>query len=269
MKLQSHAVEKPGVGWISRHLREHPTAPIGEVWFEAPAGQDLPLLVKYIFTSEKLSVQVHPNDEQAHARGLARGKNECWYILDAQAAHAGPRPQSAVSADDLRKAAIDGSIEHLMDWKPVARGRLLLRPGRDHPCDRCRASCCWKFSRTPTSPTGCTTTAGRGRLHLADGDRGSQSLSSIHSFNCRPAAGPDEQCLVDGPSFQLDPGQLRGPYSALAGRTTQMGNATSREGRLERRQCRRGRMPALEPDAPISFSDSAIVLIGAQGSLGH
>ena len=34
---------------------------IGEVWFEA----DLPLLVKFIFTSERLSVQVHPDDEFA------------------------------------------------------------------------------------------------------------------------------------------------------------------------------------------------------------
>jgi mannose-6-phosphate isomerase len=34
---------------------------IGEVWFEA----DLPLLIKFIFTTERLSVQVHPNDEFA------------------------------------------------------------------------------------------------------------------------------------------------------------------------------------------------------------
>lgn len=44
---------------------------IGEVWFEP--SEDLPeLLVKYIFTSEKLSVQVHPSDAQTIAQGIGR-----------------------------------------------------------------------------------------------------------------------------------------------------------------------------------------------------
>ncbi len=49
---------------------------IGEIWFDAPHSP-LPLLVKWLFTSEKLSVQVHPDDQQAAAAGLARGKEEC------------------------------------------------------------------------------------------------------------------------------------------------------------------------------------------------
>src|SRR3546814_7049978 len=51
---------------------------IGEIWFEPPF--ELPqLLVKYIFTSEKLSVQVHPSDAQTLAKGIGRqGKEECW-----------------------------------------------------------------------------------------------------------------------------------------------------------------------------------------------
>jgi len=56
---------------------------IGEVWFEPPAA--LPgLLIKYIFTSEALSVQVHPSDAQTEAKGLGRqGKEECWLVIDA------------------------------------------------------------------------------------------------------------------------------------------------------------------------------------------
>ena len=46
---------------------------IGEVWFEA----DLPLLVKFVFTSEHLSVQVHPNDDFAAAQEHSRGKPRC------------------------------------------------------------------------------------------------------------------------------------------------------------------------------------------------
>ena len=108
---------------------------IGEVWFTD--GADLPLLAKYIFTSEKLSVQVHPNDEQARARGLARGKSECWYILEAEpGATLGLGLTRAIDSEELRAAALDGSIEQLMDWRPVTRRRLRIRSVRHHPCDR-------------------------------------------------------------------------------------------------------------------------------------
>src|SRR3546814_2781805 len=91
---------------------------IGEIWFEGPAGRHPPLLVKYIFTSEKLSIQVHPNDAQARERGLPGGKEECWYILDAEPdAKLGIGLTRRLSGEELRAAALDGSIEQLMDWK--------------------------------------------------------------------------------------------------------------------------------------------------------
>jgi mannose-6-phosphate isomerase len=52
---------------------------IGEIWFEPPAS--LPdLLIKYIFTSEKLSVQVHPDDAQTLPPGWGgrARKNAGW-----------------------------------------------------------------------------------------------------------------------------------------------------------------------------------------------
>ena len=58
--------------------------PLGEVWYEPPAGSGLPLL-KFIFTEQKLSVQVHPDDGYArlHHNG-SNGKTEAWYILEAR-----------------------------------------------------------------------------------------------------------------------------------------------------------------------------------------
>ena len=50
---------------------------IGEAWFLSP--RDLPLLVKLIFTQERLSVQVHPDDGES----APRGKTEMWHILEA------------------------------------------------------------------------------------------------------------------------------------------------------------------------------------------
>jgi mannose-6-phosphate isomerase len=122
MKLERHYVEKPwGRTELPRMFNPPRGRRIGEVWFDV--GGDLPLLAKYIFTSEKLSVQVHPDDEQARARGLARGKSECWYILEAEPGSTlGLGLKREVSADDLRSAAADGSIEQLLDWKPVHAG---------------------------------------------------------------------------------------------------------------------------------------------------
>jgi mannose-6-phosphate isomerase len=83
MKLDRSYIEKPwGRIRIPPQFDPPPGAKTGEIWFSGTS--DLPLLVKYIFTSERLSIQVHPNDEQARKRGLPRGKSECWFIIDAE-----------------------------------------------------------------------------------------------------------------------------------------------------------------------------------------
>lgn len=102
---------------------------VGEIWFDGPEGRRPPLLVKYIFTSEKLSIQVHPTDEQAHAVGLPGGKNECWYILDAEpGATLGIGTTRALDGEALRASALYGSLEALMDWKPVQPGSFFYIP---------------------------------------------------------------------------------------------------------------------------------------------
>lgn len=103
--------------------------PVGEIWFADEDAAPLPLLAKYLFTSEKLSIQLHPNDAQARARGLNSGKEECWLVIDADPdAVLGIGTLHPLSADELRRAALDGSIEALMDWKPVERGDFFYVP---------------------------------------------------------------------------------------------------------------------------------------------
>ena len=131
MKLSAHAVDKPwGIKRLPPQFAELAGGrKIGEVWFEGPQGAELPLLVKYIFTSEKLSVQVHPNDEQARARGLPNGKTECWFILDAEEdAVIALGFKEPLDAEAMRAAALNGSIEALMDWKPVHAGDFFYVP---------------------------------------------------------------------------------------------------------------------------------------------
>jgi mannose-6-phosphate isomerase len=97
---------------------------IGEIWFEPPPELS-GLLVKYIFTSEKLSVQVHPSDAQLPGHG----KEECWLIVDAEpGACLGIGFREPVGAEAMRAAALDGSIEHLLAWHPVSPGDFFFIP---------------------------------------------------------------------------------------------------------------------------------------------
>lgn len=130
MKLSKHMVEKP---WGRTDIEARFGVPagqrIGEIWFEGPGGKDLTLLVKWLFTSEKLSIQVHPSDEEARARGLDSGKEECWYIVSAQpGAVLGIGTKEPLTPEKMRTASLDGSIEAMMDWKPVKAGDYFYIP---------------------------------------------------------------------------------------------------------------------------------------------
>lgn len=130
LKLKSIAVEKPwGLEDLPAPFLNPERRKIGEIWFEDAEGSALPLLVKYLFTGERLSIQVHPDDAHARARGLARGKEECWYILDCdQGAVLGIGLVQALSEADVRAAIDDGSIEGLIRWRPVSPGDFFFIP---------------------------------------------------------------------------------------------------------------------------------------------
>lgn len=98
---------------------------IGEVWFEA----DLPLLVKFIFTTERLSVQVHPDDEFAAHYEQSRGKTEMWYILRADpGAQIALGFRESIDPERLRQASLSGDIEQLLRWVEVQPGQTYYTP---------------------------------------------------------------------------------------------------------------------------------------------
>ena len=129
-KLPIRTVEKP---WGKDILPPPFHAPegqrIGEIWF-VPPPQVPSLLVKYIFTSEALSVQVHPTDAQAAAAGEKdRGKEECWLVIDAEpGATLGVGFHDHVDHETMRAAALDGSIEDMLVWHPVKAGDFFYIP---------------------------------------------------------------------------------------------------------------------------------------------
>ena len=104
---------------------------IGELWFQRvdKNAPDPALLLKLLFTSQPLSIQVHPDDEFARSVGLPNGKTEAWYIL---AARPGARVALGLKRhlrpQELRAAIRDGSIAGLTQWRPVAKGDIILVP---------------------------------------------------------------------------------------------------------------------------------------------
>ena len=97
--------------------------PVGESWFLADC--DLPLLVKWIFTSDRLSVQVHPDDGEDGPRG----KTEMWHILDAEpGAVIALGFREPVTREHLWEATRTGEVEHLLNWIPVKAGETYFTP---------------------------------------------------------------------------------------------------------------------------------------------
>jgi len=89
-----------------------------------------PLLLKFLFPHEKLSVQVHPDDAQALRVGEPWGKTECWYV-----AHAKPGSQIAlglkpgITAAQLEEAIHQTRAEEVLNWVNVYAGDMIYVAG--------------------------------------------------------------------------------------------------------------------------------------------
>ncbi len=85
-----------------------------------------PLLVKFLFPRQKLSVQVHPDDVIAHKQGQPCGKTECWYVVDAEPnaeIALGLRPET--TRKEFAKAIEEQRAEELLNWVKVERGDMI------------------------------------------------------------------------------------------------------------------------------------------------
>lgn len=210
-RLSTKRVEKP---WGRRDLWPgfdnvpEGGQPVGEVWFEVPNRPDFvagspELLIKYLFTSDKLSVQVHPDDRRAQAKGMPRGKSEAWVILDAEPhASIALGTTRVMSKEELRKSAEDGSIEQLLDWKPVQRDDSLVTPaGTIHAIGP-------GLTLIEVQQNSDTTYRlydyGSGReLHLDDGVEASDPVPYVAPYKPHELS-PGRKILGDGPAFVLE-----------------------------------------------------------------
>ncbi|GGD59165.1 mannose-6-phosphate isomerase [Erythrobacter arachoides] len=176
---------------------------IGEIWFEPPE-QAPELLIKYLFTSEKLSIQNHPSDTQTEAKGLGKqGKEECWLVVAAEeGATLGIGFREELDEAAMREAALDGSIEDLLVWHPVQVGDFFYIPA--NTVHAIGPGCSIIEIQQNSDITYRLYDYGRPReLHLDEGlavADGSPYPANLHQR--LPEHG--HASLVDGPFFRLD-----------------------------------------------------------------
>jgi mannose-6-phosphate isomerase len=85
-----------------------------------------PLLIKFLFPKDKLSVQVHPDDEAAAAVGQPCGKTECWYVLKAEpGAQIGLGLKPGTTKTEVERAIREVRMEQLLNWIDVSAGDMI------------------------------------------------------------------------------------------------------------------------------------------------
>lgn len=97
-------------------------------------GVEFPLLIKFIDANDKLSIQVHPDDEMAYRRHKSFGKTEMWYVVQAEKeAELISGFKTEVKKDEYRKAVANGELEKLLNYEKVKEGDIFFIPaGRVH-----------------------------------------------------------------------------------------------------------------------------------------
>lgn len=106
--------------------KEYSRALVGQA---AAYDDRFPLLIKFLFPAEKLSVQVHPDDAGAHRVGRPFGKTECWYALSAQPnAQVGLGLRPGVTLEEFEQAIHDVRAEELLNWIDVHAGDMIYVP---------------------------------------------------------------------------------------------------------------------------------------------
>jgi len=96
-------------------------------------GERFPLLVKLINSKDKLSVQVHPNDEYAKKYEDEFGKTEAWYVVDAKPGSSLIVGTKDCDRETFKKAIDEGKTEEFLNKIEVKKGdSFLINSGLVH-----------------------------------------------------------------------------------------------------------------------------------------
>jgi mannose-6-phosphate isomerase len=164
--------------------------------------QRFPVLIKIILPKQKLSVQVHPDDQSARRMGLPCGKTECWYVLSAAA---GAKVALGLRPGTVR-AKVEASIhamnmEQLLNWIPVQAGDMIyVDAGTVHAIG---PDCVLLETQQNSDTTYRLYDYGRPReLHI---DRGLEAMKEVtRAGKVKSRGGNGRVVLVSSPSFEVD-----------------------------------------------------------------
>lgn len=183
---------------------------------EATSNQSrFPLLIKFLFPRDKLSVQVHPDDQAAAAVGQPCGKTECWYVLKAEAGSQiglGLRP--GTSKAEVERAIREVRMEQLLNWIDVREGDLIyVDAGTVHAIG---PGAVIVETQQNSDTTYRLYDYGRPReLHIEPGLRATKEQTHagrVIGGDPQVMGGKTQQNLVTSPCFVIDKFQLEQPW---------------------------------------------------------
>lgn len=129
-------------GWLAGNT----ISEIMETYMERIVGEDVyryygrqfPLLIKFLDIRDRLSVQVHPDDEVAEQRYDSLGKSEIWYIMDAApGAKVYMGFNREVTAQELYDRCHNGTVEEILNVVYPKKGDVIyITPGTVHAADK-------------------------------------------------------------------------------------------------------------------------------------
>jgi len=180
------------------------TQVLGEKLIGSRAGQKrFPLLIKFLFPQEKLSVQVHPDDDAARKIGQACGKTECWYVLKAEpGAQVGLGLTPGATRDQLKAAIQETRAEKLLNWIDVHAGDLIyVDAGTVHAIG---PGSVIVETQQNSDTTYRLYDYGRPReLHIEQGLAATKERTRAGKMSSKPLSNGDRQ-LVESPCFAIE-----------------------------------------------------------------
>lgn len=123
-KIQNGELAGKSLAEVASHYKQE------LVGSAAPNHDRFPLLAKFLFPHEKLSVQVHPDNDDARAIGQPWGKTECWYVADARpGSEIGLGLKPGTTRAEFERAIHENRAEELLNWITVSKGDLIYVAG--------------------------------------------------------------------------------------------------------------------------------------------
>jgi len=160
-----------------------------------------PLLVKILFPKDRLSVQVHPDDQGARKVGLPCGKTECWYALSAApGAQVGLGFKPGVDRAQVEAAIHAKNMEQLLNWIPVKAGDMIyVDAGTVHAIG---PDCVMLETQQNSDTTYRLYDYGRPReLHIERGLEAMKEFTRAGKVKSRRQNG--QEVLISSPSFEV------------------------------------------------------------------